>query len=63
MIMVRHQAIGGNTQIPLLRGILEKIDKPDIIIGVGKNGFTPSAAIQDMIPCIGVFYPQGSGHA
>lgn len=62
MIVVRHQAVDGNTHLPHLAGIFEKLDKPEIITVVIEDGLTASATVQDMIPCVGIFYAQGSRH-
>ena len=62
MIVVRHQAIGGNTHLPHLATFFEKLDKSDIITVGSEDGFPASATVQDMIPRVGIFYAQGPGH-
>jgi hypothetical protein len=58
MVVVRHQTIGGNAQIPLLSRFLEKLNKLSVLPIVRKNRLTPPAAVHDVVPCIPILYSQ-----
>ena len=60
MIVVWHQAIGANMDIPGRRGFLEKLDKYSVILVVIKYALSPAATVHYVIPGVGVFYAQGA---
>jgi hypothetical protein len=60
--MAGHQTIGGNPGVPHIHNILEKISKGKKILFLFEDGLTPSAAVHNMVPCVGVLNSQRSGH-
>ena len=56
MIMVWHQAVGCNAEIPLFTCVNQNVDKSNIIVSISENAFASSATVQDVIPCVGIFY-------
>ena len=56
VIMVGHQAVGGNPDIPGLASLLEQIDKGTVVMFVQKNILRSAAAVHDMVPSTGIGY-------
>jgi hypothetical protein len=62
VIVIRHEAVGGNTDIPGLRGLLEKIDKQDVIAPATENRLPAPAAVHCVVPPILACYPERPRH-
>jgi hypothetical protein len=62
MIMVHHQAIGSNPNIPELYGLLEQIKERLAVPFFNKNVLSSPATVHHMVPGIRILYSQRSSH-
>ena len=63
VIMIRHEAISTDKNIPQFAGFYEEINKLIVVFMFGKSNFAPTTPIHDVIPGARVFYAQWPAHA
>jgi hypothetical protein len=62
MIMIHHQAIGSNPNIPEFYSLLEQIKEHLAVPFFKKNVLSPPATVHHMVPGIRILYSQRSSH-
>jgi len=62
MIMIWHQTVGRNPEVPIFARLLNRPEEVFIIPFLSKDGFSPTSPVQDMIPSIGIFDPKRPRH-
>jgi hypothetical protein len=62
MIMIWHQAVGRNSEVPIFPRLLNRLEEVFIIPFLSKDGFPPTSPVQDMIPGIGILNSKRPRH-
>ena len=62
MIMIWHQTIGGNAQIPQFCALFEKVNKPLAVPIILEDALISPAMVHNMIPRTRILDSQGSRH-
>ena len=62
MVMIWHQAVGCNPEVPIFARLLNRPEKVFIIPIPAKDVVPPTSPVQDMIPSIGILDPKRPRH-
>jgi hypothetical protein len=62
MIVIWHQAVGRNPEVPIFARLLNRLEEAFIIPFLSKDGFPPTSPVQDMIPSVGILDPKRPRH-
>jgi hypothetical protein len=59
VVMVRHQAERGNSDIPHKRRLSQQFQEALVILPIAEDHFATPATVHDVVPCIRILYAQG----
>jgi hypothetical protein len=62
VIMIGHEAIGGDAEMPGFASFADSLQECFIIASVPEDSFSPSSSVEDMIPGVGIFHAKRSRH-
>jgi len=62
VIMIGHQAVGRNPEVPTFACLFNRPEEVLIIPFLSKDGFSPASPVQDVIPSIEILDPKRPRH-